>query len=108
MLEQSRDQCEADQKLLKLIAEQNNFTYQDILDGTPDILLPDDVDRLKDQYAKHLKETEFRTPFDFVSLLVSKPSSYNYIVPYPNFVPVTFLKETLHPFLNNKLPKNTK
>ena len=106
LFEQSKNQCEADQKLLKKTAEQNNLTYQDILDGTPDMVLPDDIDRWKDQYVKHLKEIEFRTPFDFLSLLVSKPSSYDYIVSNPNFVPITFFWKTPHPFLNEKIPES--
>ncbi len=110
--EQSKSKCEADQ---------NNLNYQEILDANPNMRMPNDIDRMKDLYIKLLKEIEFRTPFDFLSILVSDlsafafpilshnelPTSFGFEVLRPNEVPSTFFWKTLHPFLNREIPKSS-
>ena len=56
-------------ELIKKFAEQNNINidYQRMLNH-PDSVTPDDIDRMKNQYIRHLKEIEFRTPFDFLTI----------------------------------------
>lgn len=103
-LEQSIIDSEDELKKLENISDQNNLDFQGILNANPDIANPNILSKWKDQYIRHLKEREFRTPFDFLSILVSGPSPADLEILGPGEVTPRFFRQTLHPFLNHKIP----
>ena len=102
-LEHFKNEVEVNRKQLKMFEEQNNLKIL----NRPDSAMLDDIDREKDQYIKYLKEIEFRTPFDFLSILISKHSPHDFLVLGPNDeIQATSFWKTLHPFLNHDLSKS--